>query len=66
MAVKAIVSTTQEIAELALRLKDSLLIAEPLYMVAPFFPRDLQIGDSAVKGSKSYARQRHESAHAKN
>lgn len=64
--MKAIVSATRDRATLALRLKDSLLMADPLYMVAPFFPRDLQIGDSAVKGSKSYARQRHESAHIKN
>lgn len=64
--MKAIVSTTRDRTTLALRLKDSLLMADPLYMVAPFFSCDLQIGDSALKGGKSYARQRHESAHAKN
>jgi hypothetical protein len=37
MAVKATVSTTRDRATLALRLKDSLLMADPLYMVAPFF-----------------------------
>jgi hypothetical protein len=41
-------------------------MADPLYMVAPFFIVWLQIRDSAVKRSEGYARQRHEPAHMKN